>query len=72
MRKHREFMQNEKNIEINRSNQALLNKLVEISSGKWSCVPNVIREQSADAGSQRMQAFSAFKSQNLPYRKRET
>ena len=30
---------NERNLEINRANQALLNKLVEISTGKFSCVP---------------------------------
>ena len=32
------FMKNEKNAEINRENQILLNKLVEISNGKWSSV----------------------------------
>ena len=31
-------MKNEKNAEINRENQILLNKLVEISNGKWSSV----------------------------------
>lgn len=61
-------MANEKNIEINRCNQALLNKLVEISTGKWSCVPHA-RDRSADAG---RSSFRNFKSLNLPYRKRET
>ena len=32
------FLKSEKNAEINRENQILLNKLVEISSGKWSTV----------------------------------
>lgn len=32
------FMKNEKNAEINRENQILLNKLVEISNGKWTSV----------------------------------
>ena len=32
------FLKSEKTAEINRENQILLNKLVEISSGKWSTV----------------------------------
>ena len=68
MRKNKEFLQNERNIEINRSNQALLNKLVEISTGKWSSVPH-LRDRSVDVISRHN---SAFKSLNLPYRKRET
>ena len=36
--KTKEFLTNEKNITINKDNQILLNKLVEISSGKWSSV----------------------------------
>ena len=36
--KTKEFITNEKNITINKDNQILLNKLVEISSGKWSSV----------------------------------
>lgn len=35
------FIKNEKNAEINRENQILLNKLVEISNGKWSSVAKV-------------------------------
>lgn len=37
-RKTKEFLTNERNITINKDNQILLNKLVEISSGKWSSV----------------------------------
>ena len=39
--KTKEFLNNEKNITINKDNQILLNKLVEISSGKWSSVATV-------------------------------
>ena len=38
LKKNKEFLTNEKNLEINRDNQVLLNKLVEISSGKWSSI----------------------------------
>ena len=44
----------EKNMQINRQNQILLNKLVEISSGKWSSVvpaPKRIREMSKNSSS---------------------
>jgi len=37
-KKTKEFLTNEKNIIVNKDNQILLNKLVEISSGKWSSV----------------------------------
>ena len=37
-KKTKDFMTNERNITINKDNQILLNKLVEISSGKWSSV----------------------------------
>ena len=37
-KKTKDFITNEKNITINKDNQILLNKLVEISSGKWSSV----------------------------------
>ena len=37
------FMKNEKNAEINRENQILLNKLVEISNGKWSSVTKALK-----------------------------
>ena len=37
-KKTKDFLTNEKNITINKDNQILLNKLVEISSGKWSSI----------------------------------
>ena len=40
-KKTKEFLTNERNITINKDNQILLNKLVEISSGKWSSVAPV-------------------------------
>ena len=40
-KKTKDFLTNEKNITINKDNQILLNKLVEISSGKWSSVAPV-------------------------------
>lgn len=46
----------------------MLNKLVEISTGKWSSVPH-LRDRSVDVVSRHN---SAFKSLNLPYRKKET
>ena len=39
------FMKSEKNAEINRENQILLNKLVEISNGKWSSVAKVEKKK---------------------------
>ena len=56
-------MQNEKNIEVNRDNQILLNKLVEISAGKWSAIKKEKQSGMAAAGP---------KSLNLAYRKKET
>lgn len=41
------FMKNEKNAEINRENQILLNKLVEISNGKWSSVSKPVVKKKA-------------------------
>jgi hypothetical protein len=43
-KKTKDFMQNERNLTINKDNQILLNKLVEISSGKWSSVAPPIRK----------------------------
>ena len=40
-KKTKDFLTNERNITINKDNQILLNKLVEISSGKWSSVAPV-------------------------------
>ncbi len=36
--KNKQFNQNETNLKMNKDNQILLNKLVEISSGKWSSI----------------------------------
>ncbi len=58
-----EFMTQEKNLEINRDNQVLLNKLVEISAGKWSHI-----KKDKIAGAQTV----GPKSLNVGYRKRET
>ena len=43
--KTKEFLTNEKNLTINKDNQILLNKLVEISSGKWSSVQGAPRRE---------------------------
>ena len=61
--KNTEFQHNERNLEINRDNQILLNKLVEISAGKWSHV-----KKEKEAG----QVIPGPKSLNMGYRKRET
>ena len=61
--KNTEFVHNEKNIEINRDNQILLNKLVEISAGKWSAIKK--EKESGLSG-------PGPKSLNLNYRKKET
>ena len=39
MQKAHEFVTHERNLAINKDNQILLSKLVEISSGKWTSVP---------------------------------
>ncbi len=61
MQKNNEFNVNERNIIVNKDNQILLNKLVEISSGKWSSI-----KQSSS------QTMIGPKSLNMGYRKRET
>ena len=61
--KNTEFQHNERNLEINRDNQILLNKLVEISAGKWSHI-----KKDKEAG----QVTQGPKSLNMGYRKRET
>lgn len=58
-----EFVTNERNIGIDRDNKKLLEKLVEISAGKWS---QVKKEKIAG------QNIVGPKSLNLGYRKRET
>ena len=47
-KKTKEFLTNEKNITINKDNKILLNKLVEISSGKWSSVAPVPTKKNAN------------------------
>jgi len=63
LKKNKEFMTNERNLVVNRDNQVLLNKLVEISSGKWSQVKKE-KESGMNIGGP--------KSLNVGYRKRET
>ena len=46
-----------------------MNKLVEISTGKWSCIPH--REKSVEV-QQRNQGFGTVRSLNFVNRKRET
>lgn len=58
-----EFMNNEKNLEINRDNQILLNKLVDISAGKRCSV-----KKEKEAGMQ----IGGPKSLNVGTRKKET
>ena len=68
-KKTKEFLTNEKNITINKDNQILLNKLVEISSGKWSSVaPAPKRNQSVKVKNN----VSGPSSLNMGLRKRET
>ena len=68
-KKTKEFLTNEKNISINKDNQILLNKLVEISSGKWSSIAPApkkkatLRTQSVKLGPTSL---------NMGVRKRET
>ena len=67
-RKTKDFLTNERNITINKDNQILLNKLVEISSGKWSSVAPAatkkVRNQSVKV--------KGPTSLNMAVRKRET
>lgn len=66
-KKTKDFLTNERNITINKDNQILLNKLVEISSGKWSSVvpaPNRKRNQSVKV--------KGPTSLNMAVRKKET
>ena len=39
LKRAHQFQTSEQNIQINRNNQLLLSKLVEISNGKWASVP---------------------------------
>jgi hypothetical protein len=66
-KKTKNFLTNERNITINKDNQILLNKLVEISSGKWSSVvPAPTRERT------RSIKFKGPTSLNMAVRKKET
>ena len=62
-KKTNDFLTQERNLEINRDNQVLLNKLVEISAGKWS---HIKKEKIAGAN------MGGPKSLNLGFRKKET
>ena len=62
-------MTNEKNITINKDNQILLNKLVEISSGKWSSVIKAPKRQKERTHSVRVKGPQSL---NMIVRKRET
>jgi len=66
--KTKEFMTNERNITINKDNQILLNKLVEISSGKWSSVVTAPRRNPT----KRNQSQKGPHSLNMLTRKKET
>ena len=59
---------------VNRDNQTLLNKLVEISSGKWSSVAPAPRGGKPAAAAPRSTSFrtTGLASLNIGVRKRET
>ena len=72
-------MTNERNLTINKDNQILLNKLVEISSGKWSSIaapPKKNRNQSVKIGVSNVRNSQSRgvgpTSLNMGVRKRET
>jgi hypothetical protein len=62
-KKTNEFMVQERNLEVNRDNQVLLNKLVEISTGKWSHI-----KKDKESGANNL----GPKSLNVGFRKKET
>lgn len=68
-RKTKEFLTNEKNITINKDNKILLNKLVEISSGKWSSVAPVPTKKNVRNNSVKVKGPTSL---NMGVRKRET
>ena len=73
-KKAKDFATNERNLTINKDNQILLNKLVEISSGKWSSIaapPKKNRNQSVKQGV-RASLSRGPTSLNMGVRKRET
>ena len=69
-KKTKEFLTNEKNITINKDNKILLNKLVEISSGKWSSVAPVPNKKNANRNNS--VKVKGPTSLNMGVRKRET
>jgi hypothetical protein len=68
-KKTKEFLTNERNITINKDNQILLNKLVEISSGKWSSVAPVPPKKAVRNASVKVKGPTSL---NMGVRKRET
>ena len=67
-KKTKEFLTNEKNIIVNKDNQILLNKLVEISSGKWSSVAPAPKAKRAKSSNNTGKGPSSL---NMGLRKRE-
>ena len=84
LKRAHDFITSEQNIQINRNNQLLLSKLVEISNGKWASVPTTkdlppIKHKSLDGSKghnksryQSQSSVSMVRSLNLAVRKRET
>jgi hypothetical protein len=70
--KTKEFLTNERNITINKDNQILLNKLVEISSGKWSSVATVPKKKRAVTQSVKITNGKGPVSLNSITRRKET
>ena len=70
-KKTKDFLTNERNITINKDNQILLNKLVEISSGKWSSVAPVPKKRAPRNQSVKV-GVKGPTSLNMGVRKRET
>jgi len=69
-KKTKDFIINEKNITINKDNQILLNKLVEISSGKWSSVAPAPKKRTTRSVQPNL--LKGPTSLNMGMRKRET
>lgn len=70
--KTKEFMTNERNITINKDNQILLNKLVEISSGKWSSVVTAPHRKTTTKRTHSVKVKQGPISLNMLVRKKET
>ena len=68
-KKTKDFLTNEKNLTINKDNQILLNKLVEISSGKWSSVAPAPKKRSNRSVQPSLKGPTSL---NMGMRKRET